>query len=348
MDKNHNNLKEVLHMDCTAETEKITTALRRVLTRDMRKRGVVVGLSGGIDSSVTLALCVEAVGKDRILALLLPDRDSSADSTPLGRKVADTFGVQTVCEDITDILTALNVYDRYAEAIQSVIPEYRTDWKSKILTSHILDTRGITFFSVLARSPDGREIKKRLDLQAYLSTVAAMNFKQRTRKMMEYYHADRLNYAVAGTPNRLEYDLGFFVKNGDGAADVKPIAHLYKTQVYQLARHLHLPEEIIERQPTTDTYSLSQGQDEFYFSLPHEKMDLCLYGKNNKIPTETVAAAIGLSGDQVDRVYKDISRKRTATKYLHLPAVLAQAVPEISISTVEGGVARYALSHTGA
>jgi NAD+ synthase len=166
-------------------------------------------------------------------------------------------------------------------------------------------------------------------LKAYLEIVAATNFKQRTRKMLEYYHADRLNYAVAGTPNRLEYDQGFFVKLGDGAADVKPIAHLYKSQVYALAEHLGVPEDIRRRPPTTDTYSLAQGQDEFYFSLPYDKMDLCLYAKNNGLPISEVAQATGLTSEQVERVFGDIDTKRSTTRYLHLAPILVDDVLEI-------------------
>jgi len=148
--------------------------------------------------------------------------------------------------------------------------------------------------------------------------------------MLEYYHADRLNFAVTGTPNRLEYDQGFFVKLGDGAADVKPIAHLYKTQVYQLAQYLGVPKEIRQRPPTTDTYSLSQGQDEFYFSLPYDKMDLCLYGKNNGISVETVAEYLDLKPEQIQRVYDDIDTKRLTTRYLHLSPLLVEDIPEIT------------------
>ena len=139
----------------------------------------------------------------------------------------------------------------------------------------------------------------------------------RSRKMLEYYHADRLNYAVAGTPNRLEYDQGFFVKLGDGAADIKPIAHLYKTQVYQLAEYLGVPEQIRNRPPTTDTYSMPQSQEEFYFSLPYNKMDLCLYGKNNGVAIEEIATVIDLTVEQVNRVFHDIDQKRRSTRYLH-------------------------------
>jgi len=159
--------------------------------------------------------------------------------------------------------------------------------------------------------------------------VAATNFKQRVRKMLEYYHADRLNYLTTGTPNRLEYDQGFFVKLGDGAADIKLIAHLYKSRVYQLAEYLGVPGKVRKRSPTTDTYSLHQSQDEFYFSLPYEQMDLCLYGKNNGIPAAAVAELIGLSEEQVERVYKDIDVKRRSTLYLHSKPHLVTGIAEI-------------------
>ena len=209
---------------------------------------------------------------------------------------------------------------------------------SKIVVSEITEGKTYTLFSVVTAAPDGRIIKERLDLDAYLAIVAATNFKQRIRKMLEYYHADLANYAVAGTPNRLEYDQGFFVKQGDGAADIKPIAHLYKTQVYELARHLGLPEAIINRPPTTDTYSLPQGQDEFFFAVPYETMDLCLYGKNNGFNPEQVAPSVGLTVERVMAVYKDIDRKRAATRYLHMAPVLVGPVHEIEAATGMGKV----------
>jgi NAD+ synthase len=163
----------------------------------------------------------------------------------------------------------------------------------------------------------------------YLQLVAATNFKQRIRKMVEYYHADRLNYAVSGTPNRLEYDQGFFVKQGDGAADFKPIAHLYKSQVYALAEELGVPAEIRARPPTTDTFSMEQTQEEFYFALPYDKMDLCLYAMNHGISATEVAGAVGITAEQVERVFKDIESKRRTTSYLHMRPLLIEPVSEI-------------------
>ena len=320
---------DVLKLDPEKEVERICSRVRELLAKKLKRRGLVVGLSGGIDSSVTAALAAKALGPERVIALLMPERHSADETLRLSRVVADHIGVESVHEDISGILKALGFYRRYNAAVQSVIPEYGQSWKSKIVIPNVFETKGFSLFFVVAQSPDGREIKKRLPLKAYLEIVAATNFKQRTRKMLEYYHADRLNYGVAGTPNRLEYDQGFFVKLGDGAADVKPIAHLYKTQVYQLAEYLEMPDEIIKRPPTTDTYSLPQGQDEFYFSLPYDQMDLCLYAKNNGVAVEAVADVLGLKAEQIQRVYDDIDQKRKTTRYLHLPALLIEDINEI-------------------
>jgi NAD+ synthase len=327
--KNHQFTKDVLKIDPAKEVDKICSRIRELLSKQLKRRGLVVGLSGGIDSSVTTALAVRAIGAERVLALLMPERHSADDTLKLSSMVAEHFEVEKVHEDISDILESLGFYRRYDAAVQRVIPEYGQGWKSKIVIPNVMESKGFSIFSVVAQGPDGSIIKQRLPLKAYLEIVAATNFKQRTRKMLEYYHADRLNFAVTGTPNRLEYDQGFFVKLGDGAADIKPIAHLYKSQVYQLAAYLEMPEEIRKRPPTTDTYSLPQGQDEFYFSLPYDKMDLCLYAKNNGIPAETVADTLGLKAEQVQRVYGDIDTKRNTTRYLHLPALLIEDVNEI-------------------
>jgi NAD+ synthase len=319
----------VLDLDPDAEVRKITEWLRHAVTRVLNRRGAVVGISGGIDSAVTTALCARALGPERVVGLLMPDRHSSDDTLPLSRAVAESQGVATVLEDITELLDAAGCYTRQQEAVRMAIPEFGAGDRFKIVLPSVTDQDGYRLFSVVAVSADGTETKRRLPLKAYLSVVAATNFKQRTRKMLEYFHADRLNFAVAGTPNRLEYDQGFFVKGGDGLADFKPIAHLYKSQVYALAAHLDVPEDVRSRPPTTDTYSLPQGQDEFYFSLPYRKMDLCLYAKNHGYPPEAVAAAVELSPEQVDRVYRDIDGKRSTTRYLHLASLLVEPVAEL-------------------
>jgi NAD+ synthase len=323
--------RELLRIDCCRELETISVFIREALGKKLHKRGLVLGISGGIDSSVTAALCVRALGPDKVIGLQMPERHSADETMVLSSLLATHLKIPTTLLDITSILEAVGFYAKYDEAVRTVIPEYGKDWKSKIVISNKTKDRGYNLFSVVACTPEGQLMKRRLDLNSYLEIVAATNFKQRIRKMLEYYTADRYNFAVAGTPNRLEYDQGFFVKLGDGAADIKPIAHLYKTQVYQMARHLQLPEAIINRPPTTDTYSLPQGQDEFYFSVSYEIMDLCLFGKNHHLGPEIVCPSTGLSTDQVLDVYRDIDRKRLSTQYLHYPPLLVSCVPEISI-----------------
>lgn len=320
---------DVLDIDPEQVAESVIERLRPIVRRTLRRQGAVIGVSGGIDSSVTAALCARAFGPDRTLAVLMPEADSDQETLELSRLVTTAFNIEAVVEDITPILQATRCYERCDEAVRAVVPAFSEGWKFKIVLPSVLGTDVYRLFHLVAQSPDGETITARLPAAQYLTIVAATNFKQRTRKMLEYFHADRLNYAVIGTPNRLEYDQGFFVKLGDGAADAKPIAHLYKSQVYQLAEYLGVPERIRLRPPTTDTYSLPQTQDEFYFSLPYAKMDLCLYGRDNSIVPERIADAVGLSPRDVERVYEDIDQKRRTTRYLHLAAQLIFPVPHM-------------------
>ena len=215
---------DILRLDPEKETQHICDQIRALISKRIKRRGLVVALSGGIDSSVSVALASKALGPDRVIALLMPERHSSDDTLALSQSVAETFGVRWFHEDISGVLQAVGFYRRYDDAVRQVIPEYGKGWSSKIVLPNVLATKGFNLFSIVAQRPDGTQVKERLPLGAYLEIVAATNFKQRTRKMFEYYYADRFNYAVVGTPNRLEYDQGFFVKLGDGAADIKPIA----------------------------------------------------------------------------------------------------------------------------
>lgn len=311
--------RRTLDIDARSETDRIVEALRKQLRGAVRRRGLVLGLSGGIDSSVCAALAARAVGPKNVFCLFMPEHDSDPISLHLGRLVADTFGLDGTVEDIGPTLAAMGCYERRDSFIREVEPDYGPGWSNKIVFANALTTYGFNISSLVVRNPQGEIRKHRLPAHVYLGIVAATNMKQRTRKQFEYYHADRLNYAVVGTPNLLEYDQGFFVKNGDGAADVKPIAHLYKSQVYQLAEYLGVPEEVRRRPPTTDTYSLAQTQEEFYFALPYDRMDLCLYGLNRCIAAAEVAKAASLTEDEVKLVWCDITAKRKAARYLHLP-----------------------------
>lgn len=314
-----NTLSNALAFDAEAEVARITQGIRELLRTKINRRGLVIGISGGVDSAVCAALCVKALGAKKVFGLLMPEQDSSESSTSLGELVAQQLGIDYEIKNISSSLAAIGCYEWRDKAIKNLFPAYDGTWKNKIAIEGGVEGK-INHFKLIVENPAGELHSALLPLNEYLTIVAATNFKQRVRKTTEYFHAERLNYAVIGTPNRLEYDQGFFVKGGDGLADIKPIAHLYKTQVYALAKYLGLPDVICNAIPSTDTYSLQQGQDEFYFALPYQQMDLALWGYNHGIAASEVAAELNLSAETIAYVYKDIAAKRKTTRYLHMPA----------------------------
>ena len=322
-----------LRIDPRVATESIVAAMRSHLAESFKRRGYVVAMSGGVDSSVCAALAARAVGPDHVFGLFLPERESDPLSLRLATECAERFGIPHVTEDIAPILEAARCYARRNDAIRRVVAEFRDDWGCKLsLPTDRLETARINVSYIVVQPPGGELRRVRLPAAEYREIVAASNFKQRVRTMLSYFHADRLHYAVTGTPNRLEYDQGFFVKGGDGLADMKPIAHLYKTQVYQLAEFLGVPAGVTDRPPTTDTFSLPQSQEEFYYLLPAQQLDRVLFAHGAGMSPAEVAEQTGLTAAQVEATYRDIEQKRATTRYLHLAP---QLVEEVRLGTTE-------------
>ena len=307
--------------DAAATVQKLAEGTAKAVG-DLGRKGAVVAVSGGIDSSVTAGLSVRGLGAENVLCLRLPERDVGHGSSDLGLELAEALGAPTVEVPISDTLEALGCYAQRDDAIRKVFPDYEPSWKHKLVRSE--PTGGIIFFSLVVQRPDGSQEQRRMPPGAYTELLAATNMKQRTRKLLEYTWADRLSYAVVGTPNLLEYDQGFFVKGGDGLADVKPIAGVYKSQVYAMAFELGLPESITSQRPTTDTFSLPQTQEEFYFGYPYEQMDLLMWGHDRGMDAAELAPRVGLEPSQVEAAYSEIERRRVATEYLAAPAVMVE------------------------
>jgi NAD+ synthase len=308
-----------LHLDCPAETDRIVRSLRTDVTQLLRRKGCVVGVSGGVDSAVVLALCVRAFGPDRVIPVLLPETDSDPASEHLARQVCAEFGVTPVLESITKALLGFECYTRRDEAVRRVVADYdptRGDTCKIVLPNGLQHGEVLNVFTLVVVRSDGSERRELLPFPEYSQIMAASNFKQRARMAFLYYHGELRHFAVIGTPNKNEHEQGFFVKHGDGAMDVKPIAHLYKTQVYQLAEYLNLPEEIRTRPPATDTYSAHGTQEEFFFRLPFQILDPIWLGLEQGAAPREVAEALGLSPQQVERVYVDLRRRFASAAYL--------------------------------
>ena len=315
--------KDILKIDCKSEVERICSFVQQQI-REMKRDGIVIGLSGGIDSAVSAALCVKAIGKDKVFGLILPEKESNPVSAEYGTKQAKELGIETETIDITPTLEAFGTYQKRDKVIKKVFPEYNNRYKSKItLPADLLAKDAFNFFTLKIDDGKGNIKSARLDKKMLNGIVAATDSKQRTRMMHLYYYAEMKNYIVCGTTNKTETVEGFFVKYGDGGVDIEPISHLYKTQVYQLAEYLGVISEIIERAPSPDTFSFQVSDEEFYFRIPYVTLDLLLYAWEYNIPLERVCETMNLTEEQVKRATRDFAAKYNATKHLRqLPPTL--------------------------
>jgi NAD+ synthase len=298
--------------------------IKRDVYQELRRKGIVVGISGGIDSSVTLALAVRALGKNNVIAIMLPEKDSSHESMQYSKFLAEKLNVKYYIENITDVLQGFKCYTRRDEAVIRVFPEYDPNKHTFKIGQNqsSIETSIPSIFYITLVKENAEEERKKLPAPEYLQIMAASNFKQRTRMSMLYYHAEKNHYAVVGTANKHEINQGFFVKHGDGGVDLLPLGNLYKTQVYQLAEHLDIPEEIIHRTPTSDTYSAEQTQEEFFFQLPFQKLDLLWYAYENGYEPESVAEAVNKTPEAVSNIFNSFKRKQQTTDYLRRPPIM--------------------------
>ncbi|MEO6682736.1 MAG: NAD(+) synthase [Ginsengibacter sp.] len=316
--------KDILQLDNLENTvSAITQKLKDDIFKTTKRKGAIIGISGGIDSSVTLALTVKAIGANRVIGVLMPEKDSNSESKTLALNLANQLGVQTIEEDITKALNGFECYHRRDEAVRAIFPEYDPNHYSMKIginsTSIYQNLPPIFYLTIIDK--DGQEKQNKLPPKEFLQIVASSNFKQRCRMSVLYYHAERMYYSVIGTPNKHEIEQGFFVKHGDGGADIMPIANLYKTQVYQLAEYLNIPKEIIKRHPTSDTYSAEQTQQEFFFQLPFKTMDLIWYGYENGYEPAEVAMVLEKKEEEIISIYTNFLRKQNTTEYLRMTPI---------------------------
>ena len=317
--------RDILKINCESEVNRICSFIQEQ-TVSMRRDGITIGLSGGIDSALAASLCVKAVGVEKVFGLILPEKESSPISAKYAKKHADELGINSETIDITPILEGFGTYEKRDNVIRKIFPEYHSGYKLNItLPADLLSKDAFNFFTLKIEDSNGNVKSARLKKEALNGIVAATDTKQRTRMIHLYYYAEMKNYLVCGTTNKSEVIQGFFVKYGDGGVDIEPLAHLYKTQVYQLSEYLSVIREIIDRSPSPDTFSFEVTDEEFYFRIPYDKLDLLLYAWENNSMVSEVCEVMDLKEDQVKRAFRDFTSKYNATKHLReLPPVIAR------------------------
>jgi len=309
--------KAVLDIDLGKEISRVSEFIYESTLNKFRRRGAVVGLSGGVDSAVVAEFLVQALGKERVLALLLPEKESNPVSTEYGLKQAKKLDIETVLVDITDRLKTLKVYEERDIIVRDIFPEFDSSFRFHItLPQNLLEKDRINYPNITIEDKEGKSQTKRISAKDWLRISACQNMKQRVRMVELYHHSEMNHYIVSGTTNKTEVCQGFFVKYGDGGVDLEPISHIYKTQVYELAKRMGVIEEIIRRPPSPDTYSLPVTDKEFYFCIDYELLDLLLYAYHNNINLDDVAFALDLEHDQIKRVFRDFKAKEKASWHL--------------------------------
>jgi NAD+ synthase len=308
--------KDVLKISCPAEAERIIAFIKDQV-QSMHRKGIVIGLSGGVDSALSAALSVKAVGKDKVLALLLPDKESSPQSAEFGSKQAKLLGIETLTVDITPVLEAFGTYEKRDAIAKAIYPDFGENHKLKItLPWDVLNKDSYNIFTLTVIDPQGTTRTTRLANEQAQGIIAATCTKHRTRMMAQYYYSEKNNYLVCGTTNKSEAIQGLFVKYGDGGVDIEPIAHLYKNQVFQLAEYVSVIPEILNRAPCPDTYSAPVTDEEWFFRMPFKQLDLLLYAWENKVDIPEICRVMELTEEQVKRVFRDFTSKHHTTEHL--------------------------------
>jgi len=308
-----NHLFEINNLEKTVN--EICKFIQDEISNNLQKKGVVFGLSGGIDSAVTAALCAKSFESEQILGLIMPEKESNESSKVLAKQVSKKFSFNTETINITKILESFGVYEKKENIVYEKFPEFNSKCKYRVVVPPKLkNTIGIPFLEILDQ--DNQIHKLKITSLDFLTLTASTSIKHRVRMTLLYYHGEKNNFSVIGTTNKSEYQQGYFVKYGDGGSDIEPLVNIYKSQIYQLGKFLEIPKEILVSKASPDIWSFSTSDEEFFYTVPYNIVDLILYARENKLSISDVQKISDLKIEDIENLFQMQNIKQIKSQHM--------------------------------